>query len=227
MSERESLWCVPLPTVRFMLSSSAELVGARRLTPTSAMAEQDELEAELYNSSEKLLREALSRMVSRLNEDDEVRNFIAAHAAWFSSYIPGGECMLEWTDIHHDYVRIAEECFIVELQCLGCSEKAMLDLAQREGEDPDADELLTRLLAMTDFDTFCAMMFAASRQPPSAEEEDDDLLDELPDDAEETHLDGNDDDDDDDEGLAACERRVGLAQVERLEQALANIRVAP
>ena len=104
----------------------------------------------------------------------------------------------------------------------------MLEHAARGLQDSHADELLAKLLAMTDYFMFCDMMRAESfREPAAPDWERDDDDDEYVEVSEEEEADNGLDDDD--EGLAQCERALAatrldqnIARIARLEEALAN-----
>ena len=59
--------------------------------------------------------------------------------------------------MHADYSTLVERAISTELQVLGCSEEALLETAASKHYSL-ADKLLTQLLAMTDYEQFCAMM---------------------------------------------------------------------
>jgi len=124
--------------------------------------------ASLQEASARLLTDALTTVLKRLND---MRDFVDLHSALFLSYTPGGEHMLEWTDIHNAYCMEVETILHMELQVLGLSEEALLDHASRACEDPAAEQVLSRLLAKTDYEHFCAMMRAEAFHEASDEDD--------------------------------------------------------
>jgi len=122
----------------------------------------------LQEASARLLTDALSSVLKRLAD---VQDFIDDNSAWFASFSADGEHLLEWTSIHSEYCEIVERLLQVELQVLGCSEDALIEHAMRAVEDPVADELLTRLVAKTDYMRFVEMMHEEHVALPTRDDE--------------------------------------------------------
>jgi hypothetical protein len=115
---------------------------------------------ELQAASSRLLSGALERVLQRLDDAEDVRAFIDAHSFSFANYAgPDGEHMLEWMQLYHEYCEIVENAIQSELQVLGCSEEALLEHAVHS-EDELGNELISRLLAKTEYLQFCAMLHA-------------------------------------------------------------------
>lgn len=189
------------------------------VSPTSSMTVLAE-ETSLEQASVSLLDDALARVLERISDDGDVRDFVDHHSHRFVSYSPDGEHELEWTEMHVDYCNIVERVITDELSVIGCTEESLLDHIMHGG-DPLADRRLSRLLAKTDFFYFCAMMHAydyASRCLSSeADGGDDEVGDYVHVDEEcadaGAHTLSGDDEDEDDEGLAQLERSVATTAV--------------
>ena len=186
----------------------------RGSTPTSTMASL------VQEASQQLLDDALARVLEQLRTAPAVRKFVQANCSWFADFYPGCEHMLEWTDIHSDYCTLAEGCISTELAVSGCSEDMLLDHAARV--DQGSDWLLARLLAITDYDHFCALMQAESQAPGIAG--DADSADEANEDG--VDAEASDDGDDGDDGDLVSEGEEASEGLEEMEQAMANARVA-
>ena len=115
-------------------------------------------EESLHEASSRLLENALTQILGRLQDDREVNAFVDAHSFSFANYRRDGEHMLEWTHIHSIFCQLVEKAMAAELQVLGCSEDAMLDHAMRSEEGEQGDLLLRRLLSKTSYEYFCDMM---------------------------------------------------------------------
>lgn len=152
-------------------------------------------EADLQDASARLLADALTKMLGTLRDNAAVRAFVDAHSEMFFDYVPGGEFLLEWTDVHHGYVELVERAIVSELEVLGCSEDALLDHALNGGLHLQEDKRLGRLLAKIDFEAFCAMMHANAHGGMDDDDEeyafveDEDGVDEVEDDVEDEGLD--------------------------------------
>ena len=170
----------------------------------------DSIENAECDLPDRLLADALARVLESLREATYVREFTDLHCGAFFHYLPDGEHTLEWTDMHADYSTLVERAISTELQVLGCSEEALLETAASKHYSL-ADKLLTQLLAMTDYEQFCAMMHEHSRRSLTT-------LDEDPYDYAEVEVEqenggeeaagGTGEDDEDDEGLIDLELRV-------------------
>ena len=206
------------------------------------MAHPDDLET-LQDSSARLLAEALDRVLERLGGASDVRKFVEAHRGWFETFEPGGEHLLEWTEIHRDYCEIAERAIADELAVSGCSEDALLDHAFEHGFDVAGDDLLAKLVARTDYEQFCAMMhgeacgvYDATRHESGVsrgaaaddDDDDDDVFDGEFEYVEEVEDEVDAGEEDEDETLEGLERAVmtsALLQVEKLDEALGRLEV--
>jgi len=114
------------------------------------------------------LQAALQRVLQAIDRDSAIQEYIDANASAFVDYRRGGEHLLEWTAIHDDYCALVEAAIRIALDELNCNAATVLEYAQTFGNDPKVDGLLSRLLALSDYHRFCAMMRAASEQDPSA-----------------------------------------------------------
>lgn len=118
----------------------------------------EDVDDSLREASARLLTHALRRVLQQLHESDEVAQFVSEACLSFASYSPTGEHMLEWTQWHNLYCTLVDNAIQTELQVLGCSEEALLHHAVHSDEPPSGP--LGRLLALTDYVTFCEMMHA-------------------------------------------------------------------
>ena len=105
---------------------------------------------------------ALTRILDRIAAADDVAAFVEQHKASFSDYAPGEEHQLEWPSLHQHYCSLVEMAIETELERMGCSGDDLAQFAQNSGDDFGADKLLARLLAKSDYGSFCAMMQAES-----------------------------------------------------------------
>lgn len=108
------------------------------------------------------LAAALAAMLSAIDKRREIQIFVDDNSAAFVDYRPGGEHLLEWTDIHREYSALVEDTISSTLSELSCDAQQVFEYAARVGGDPRADKLLSRLLALSDYSTFCQMMRIAS-----------------------------------------------------------------
>lgn len=179
------------------------------VSPTSSMTRLTaEHESALYDTSTCLLNDALSRVLERISDADEIRAFIESRAEYFQSYSPDCEHMLEWTEIHNDYCQLVEETVQLELSVLGCTEALLLEHIM-VSNDVVADRRIARLLAKTDYEHFCAMMHGydyALRCGAPGDDEPCEFTRVSFEDDDEQH--GQLSDEDDDEALEAVERSV-------------------
>eukprot|EP00325_Prymnesiales_sp_UTEX-LB-985_P029234 CAMPEP_0174736482 /NCGR_PEP_ID=MMETSP1094-20130205/66740_1 /TAXON_ID=156173 /ORGANISM="Chrysochromulina brevifilum, Strain UTEX LB 985" /LENGTH=189 /DNA_ID=CAMNT_0015939585 /DNA_START=43 /DNA_END=612 /DNA_ORIENTATION=+ len=115
----------------------------------------------LQEVSSRLLTDALTCILKRIHESDDVREFLDACSESFADFSAAGEQRLEWTEMHNEYIAIVEDILTSELQVLGCPEATLIDHVMHS-DDPLTKTLLARLLAKTDYEQFCAMMQAES-----------------------------------------------------------------
>ena len=165
-------------------------------------------EEELREASSRLLENALTQILCRLQDDKEVNDYMDAHSFSFANYSHDGEHMLEWTRIHCTFCQLVEKAIAAELQVLGCSEDAMLEHAMWSEQGGRGDQLLRRLLSKTSYEDFCEMMHEEACSVLRA-----------------ATL-GNEDDDDDEYG-EVVEESGGAEddEDEGLEQAMATVRL--
>ena len=92
------------------------------------------------------------------NDLDDLEEFVEEHCAAFASWTPAGEQSLEWTALHQQYVAMVEAGVEATLAELSCRSEDVFAYAQQHGGDPRADKVLSRLLALSEYDHFCDMM---------------------------------------------------------------------
>lgn len=92
------------------------------------------------------------------NDLDDLEEFVEEHCAAFAPWTPEGEQSLEWTALHQQYVAMVEAGVEATLAELSCRSEDVFAYAQQHGGDPRADKVLSRLLALSEYDHFCDMM---------------------------------------------------------------------
>ena len=92
------------------------------------------------------------------NDIDDLEEFVEEHCAAFAPWTREGEQSLEWTALHQQYVVMVEAAVEETLAELGCRSEDVFAYAQQHGGDPRADKVLSRLLALSEYDHFCDMM---------------------------------------------------------------------
>ena len=108
------------------------------------------------------LAAALTRILATIDNTAEIQIFVDDNSAAFVDYRPGGEHLLEWTTIHEEYCTLVEGSISATLAELSCDAQQVTEYAAAVGGDPRADKLLSRLLALSDYEHFCGMMRYAS-----------------------------------------------------------------
>ena len=114
------------------------------------------------------LAAALTRCLQAIERAFELQEFVDDNCSAFVDFRIGGEHLLEWTTIHSEYCKLAEGVISSTLVELSVDAQQIFEYAAATGGDPRADKLLSRLLALSDYDLFCLMMHQASQQGPCA-----------------------------------------------------------
>ena len=92
------------------------------------------------------------------NDVDDLEDFVEDHCAGFAHWTREGEQSLEWTTLHQQYVAMVEVGVEQTLAELSCRSEDVFAYAQQHGGDPRADKVLSRLLALSEYNHFCDMM---------------------------------------------------------------------
>ena len=108
------------------------------------------------------LADTLNAVLDALEDHDDpaLDEIVDGNCAQFAEWEKGDECPLEWHDLFAAYVQQSER-FIDEVLALvnDCTAEDIFEHAQAyAGSDERCERLITRLLAMADFETFCKMM---------------------------------------------------------------------
>ena len=140
-------------------------------TEAASRPVEDALDAELE------ARRRLSALVQGAEEPgsilhslanyDELQCFIAENAAGFEGWTSDGEQRLEWTGMHLRYVELIEtriQQLLTEQGVSGRELYAMLAQYLPSATGSGGGLLLHKLISMSDFQLFCAMMRDAPRE---------------------------------------------------------------
>ena len=92
------------------------------------------------------------------NDCDAIEDFVDEHCESFADWTCDGEQRLEWTALHQQYVVMVEAGIEETLAELSCRSEDVFAYAQQHGGDPNADKVLSRLLALSEYNQFCGMM---------------------------------------------------------------------
>ena len=143
---------------------AAEQGGSSTATPAQ-LAGMQHMVREMATG---FLAGALSRLLQAMEHIYELQEWVDANSAAFADYHRGCEHSLRWTELHTEYVRRVDAGVAAELGQLQCTPELVFDYAKAYGGDPRTDKLLAKLLAMSDYEDFCAMMHGAYELGPSA-----------------------------------------------------------
>ena len=92
------------------------------------------------------------------NDLGDLEEFVEDHCRGFSHWTREGEQSLKWTMLHEQYVAICEAGIEQTLAELSCRSADVFVYAQQHGGDPRVDKVLSRLLALSEYNHFCDMM---------------------------------------------------------------------
>lgn len=107
-----------------------------------------------------VLAEALRLLLDTLDDGaPALDELIDEHCDEFRGWEKGGEQQLHWGEIFNTYVATAEGVLTHALTNLGSSPEDVFAYAEAyEGTDERVRRLVSRLLAIADYDSFCTMM---------------------------------------------------------------------
>lgn len=112
-----------------------------------------------------ILAQALRSILQTIEYTRALDELIEGGCACFADYAgAGSEQRLEWGELHTRYVEVVEAAISEELDSLECSAEELFDYARSVGADAKSDRLLSKLLAMSDYEAFCGVMHAAHCQ---------------------------------------------------------------
>jgi hypothetical protein len=148
---------------------AAELEGQRAIAASFFSSDDSEASMPPVGGSD-VLAEALRLVLRSVARIDGLDELIEAHCAEFAGYMADGEQQLTWTDLHGRYVTLVESGIADALDELDCTAEELFEYARTfhsDGRNTEADRLLTRLLAMADYASFCIVMRRAHECPMS------------------------------------------------------------
>ena len=115
-----------------------------------------------------MLAQALRGILKAIAREEVIDEYVSSNAADFADYSERhSEHRLAWTELHGKYVELVELAVQEELDDLECTTAQLFSFARAHGaEDAAARRHLQKLIALSDYSAFCAMM----RERSAAEE---------------------------------------------------------
>mmetsp|Transcript_26308 Transcript_26308/g.43670 ORF Transcript_26308/g.43670 Transcript_26308/m.43670 type:complete len:148 (+) Transcript_26308:155-598(+) len=115
----------------------------------------------------KVLAAALQSILQGV-DSEKLDALIEENCSSFADYSMELEQKLEWTLLHQRYTTLVEDCISERLSELGCQAEELMRYAEQWGDDGQAAELVTKLLAMGNYNRFCALMARAASDTQTA-----------------------------------------------------------
>ena len=110
--------------------------------------------------------EALHRVLDALEDHDNpaLDELVDGHCSEFANY--DGEALLEWTQLHAEFMELADEHIGQVLASLDTTAEEVFAYCQAySGSDKKVHKLIKTLLAMGEFSAFCEMSMAPESRP--------------------------------------------------------------
>ena len=134
---------------------AAEIAGERAIVADFFGADPTEV-----NGGD-VLTAAFREVLKSIERVDALDYLIDGRASEFAEWTAEAEQQLEWTAVFNEYVKLVEGAVSEAMEDLECTEDELFHYARQwHAESGQAERLLARLLAFSDYHTFCKMMRA-------------------------------------------------------------------